>query len=95
MVLYLPLLSGVYVILSPCNANYAIGNSVESFGLSAEDIRCDFDPNTYDSTMKRVFGDEYYEGTEEEDKPEFSDLEIEDGGEHQLFINSSLTVIPR
>lgn len=61
------------------------GNPVESFGLSVEDIQTDFDPETYDETMKKVFSEDYYEeeGEEEETKPVFSDLEGEDEGEER------------
>lgn len=55
---------------------WTAGNPVDSFGLKAEDLEEDFDPNTYDKTMQNVFNEEYYEGAEEE-KPEFSDLEEE------------------
>lgn len=50
---------------------------MESFGL--EDLEADFDPDSYDSVMGRVFDAGYYEGGEgEEDKPEFSDFELEE-----------------
>jgi hypothetical protein len=59
------------------------GNPVESFGLSKEDIQADFDPETYDETMKKVFNDDYYEEGEGE-KPVFSDLEAEKEG--KMFV---------
>jgi len=57
---------------------------VESFGLSAKDIQEDFDPDTYDAVMSRVFGDQYYE-EEDEEKPQFSDLEDEMAGKQALL----------
>lgn len=53
---------------------------MESFGLSMQDLEADFDPEAYDDVMKRVFDDSYYQAggkEEEEDKPEFSDMEGE------------------
>lgn len=58
---------------------------MDSFGLGAEDIEGDFDPDVYDQAMQRAFNEDYYEGAEEdEEKPEFSDLE-EVGGEIDQF----------
>ena len=58
-----------------------IGNPVESFGLTSEDIEADFDPESYDKAMQNAFSEEYYEGNDDdEEKPEFSDIEMEDEG---------------
>lgn len=48
-----------------------------------EDIQADFDPESYDETMKKVFNEDYYEEEEggEEAKPVFSDLEEGEEGE--------------
>lgn len=52
---------------------------MESFGLSVEDIQGDFDPEAYDDVMSKVFSEEYYEGGQgEEDKPYFSDFDLEE-----------------
>ena len=53
------------------------GNSVESFGLSMTDLEGDFDPDSYDGAMQKVFSEDYYEYEQEEveEKPQFSDLE--------------------
>ena len=54
-----------------------LGNTVESFGLSAEDLEGDFDPEDYDGVMQKVFSKDYYDHGEEveDEKPQFSDLE--------------------
>ena len=52
---------------------------MESFGLSVKDLEADFDPDTYDDVMGKVFNEDYYKGAEEEEgKPEFSDFELEE-----------------
>ena len=52
------------------------GNPV--IGFNEEDFEADFDPDNYDSMMKKQFDDEYYdEGVADGDKPEFSDLSEE------------------
>ena len=42
----------------------------ESVGFAEEDFNDDFDPESYDKRMSKVFGDDYY-GQEEEEKPVF------------------------
>ena len=44
------------------------GNELVGFG--EEDINDDFDPNSHDEKMSRIFGDDYY-GQDEEEKPVF------------------------
>ena len=59
---------------------YNSGNPVESFGLTSKDIETDFDPESYDKAMQNAFSEEYYDEGDDEEKPEFSDLEMEDKG---------------
>lgn len=42
-----------------------------------EDIDGDFDPETHDKRMQSLFDDEFYEGAEGDQKPEFPDLDEE------------------
>ncbi|KRT78798.1 hypothetical protein AMK59_6664 [Oryctes borbonicus] len=42
-----------------------------------KDIEEDFDPETYDKKMQQLFNDEFYKGQEEEQKPEFPDIDEE------------------
>ncbi len=53
---------------------------MESFGLTSKDIETDFDPESYDKAMQNAFSEEYYDEGDDEEKPEFSDLEMEDKG---------------
>ena len=39
-------------------------------GFAEEDFTDDFDPESYDKRMSKVFGDDYY-GQDEEEKPVF------------------------
>ncbi|CAH1164664.1 unnamed protein product, partial [Phaedon cochleariae] len=49
----------------------------ESLGFNGEDIDGDFDPDEHDRKMKALFSDEYYAGEEDEQKPQFPDLDEE------------------
>lgn len=44
-------------------------------GFSEEDLEGEFDPSSYDATMKRIFDSHYYQEENEEEKPIFSDSE--------------------
>lgn len=53
-----------------------VGNSDKRFDTF--DFDADFDPNEHDRKMKELFNDEYYAGGEEEDqKPEFPEIDEE------------------
>lgn len=43
--------------------------------LQDEDIDGDFDPEAHDRRMQSLFNDEFYQGPEEEQKPEFPDID--------------------
>lgn len=63
------ILSVQYVLL--CHQWWSIavtGN--ESVGFAEEDFTDDFDPDSYDKRMSKVFGDDYY-GQDETEKPVF------------------------
>ncbi len=49
--------------------SHIAGNNVEGLGGQL-DLDEDFDPQAYDQSMAEVFGDEYYEGGEDEGKPD-------------------------
>lgn len=51
------------------------GNTDVAF--QEEDIDGDFDPDAHDRRMNSLFNDEFYEGTEGDQKPEFPDLDEE------------------
>lgn len=40
-----------------------------------EDIDGDFDPEAHDKKMRALFDDKFYGGAEEEQKPEFPDVD--------------------
>lgn len=42
-----------------------------------DDIEGDFDPEAHDRRMQSLFNDEFYGGPEEEQKPEFPDIDEE------------------
>lgn len=42
-----------------------------------EDIEGDFDPEAHDRRMHALFNDEFYEGPEMDQKPEFPDIDRE------------------
>lgn len=42
-----------------------------------EDIEGDFDPEAHDRRMRALFNDEFYEGPEMDQKPEFPDIDRE------------------
>lgn len=70
---------------------------MESFGLTAEDIQADFDPEAYDRAMEKVFDASYYAEGEEE-KPQFSDLgegedEMEGGWDDHLYRELYITIL--
>ena len=44
-------------------------------GFSEEDLEAEFDPNSHDATMKRIFDSHHYQEENEEEKPIFSDSE--------------------
>ncbi|XP_030766822.1 protein KRI1 homolog isoform X1 [Sitophilus oryzae] len=46
-------------------------------GFKNDDIEDDFDPETYDNRMQALFNDEFYGGSEEDQKPEFPDIDEE------------------
>ncbi|VEN38855.1 unnamed protein product [Callosobruchus maculatus] len=48
-----------------------------SIGFADEDIDGDFDPEEHDRKMQALFNDEFYQGPEEEQKPQFPDLDEE------------------
>nr|CAH7759204.1 unnamed protein product [Callosobruchus chinensis] len=48
-----------------------------SIGFADEDIDGDFDPEEHDKKMQALFNDEFYQGPEEEQKPQFPDLDEE------------------
>lgn len=45
--------------------------------MQDEDIDGDFDPEAHDRRMQSLFNDEFYQEPEEEQKPEFPDLDEE------------------
>ncbi len=49
--------------------SHIAGNNVEGLGGQL-DLDEDFDPQAYDQSMAEVFGDEYYEGGEDDGKPD-------------------------
>ena len=63
----------------------------ESVGFAEEDFNDDFDPESYDKRMSKVFGDDYY-GQEEEEKPVFPS---DEGTYHmsEMGCNSAYTLI--
>ena len=67
---------------------------MESFGLSVKDLEADFDPETYDGVMQKMFDEDYYEGKEEEEKPEFSDMEGESVCSHADHTHLVICIIP-
>lgn len=48
-----------------------------TLGFANQDIEGEFDPEQHDKRMQELFNDEYYEGHEGEQKPEFPDLDEE------------------
>ena len=48
-------------------------------GFLEEDMDGDFDPSQYDKIMQSVFDEQYYD-EEDDEKPDFSDNELLDGG---------------
>nr|CAH7761243.1 unnamed protein product [Callosobruchus chinensis] len=48
-----------------------------SIGFADEDVDGDFDPEEHDKKMQALFNDEFYQGPEEEQKPQFPDLDEE------------------
>ncbi|GJQ79155.1 hypothetical protein Trydic_g5406 [Trypoxylus dichotomus] len=56
------------------------GNSEIAF--DDKDIEGDFDPEAYDKKMQQLFSDEFYQGLEEDQKPEFPDIDEELGLEN-------------
>jgi protein KRI1 len=40
-----------------------------------DDLESDFDPEAHDKRMQSLFNDEFYEGAEEDQKPEFPELD--------------------
>lgn len=51
------------------------GNTDVAF--EEEDIEGDFDPEAHDRRMQSLFSDEFYQGPEGDQKPEFPDLDEE------------------
>lgn len=51
------------------------GNTDVAF--QEDDIEGDFDPEAHDRRMQSLFNDEFYEGPEDDQKPEFPDLDEE------------------
>lgn len=47
----------------------------DKVGFFEDDMDGDFDASKYDEMMHSVFDDDYYDVDEEEEKPEFSDIE--------------------
>lgn len=45
--------------------------------FSKVDLDGDFDPEEHDRKMQALFNNEFYEGAEDEQKPEFPDLDEE------------------
>ena len=48
-------------------------------GFLEEDMDGDFDPSQYDKIMQSVFDEQYYD-EEDDEKPDFSDNELLNGG---------------
>ena len=49
--------------------------------LDAMDLEGDFDPEAYDRKMNELFNNDYYAGEEDEQKPEFPEIDQELGVE--------------
>lgn len=49
----------------------------DDIGFQDEDIDGDFDPEAHDRRMQALFNNEFYEGPEEDQKPEFPDIDEE------------------
>lgn len=42
-----------------------------------DDLEGDFDPETHDKRMQELFDGEFYQGPEDDQKPEFKDIDEE------------------